>query len=356
MKTSLLIPGNSLTKCHYGENPTLSFVNTEWTFIRPHVLLWADEIFIEKDDFKNIVKNTEDKVINESLKLVYDRLKKEGIIKTFDALNFAPDYLKDAIDYQVTSDAERWKKYEPEVDKKTGKIDLNYICINGMDICPPKLYSFYYSLSFSRLLNSECLLNTFEFELCKRRFGEVSKEYKFPDTNPFQIAFNTITPNIQILGSYAIHTQCDKCKNKKICQKECVEKTDEYLSIVLDLRKRDELRELKGIITESKKRIKDDGDSIKKIKIMSEEIQDRANKHKELILKTFPRLERWANITTAISLPISFAASASNEGLITLAGIGLAGASQGTKEILNCLKSKYKWVTFYDELKNIKMK
>lgn len=60
----------------------------------------------------------------------------------------------------------------------------------------------------------------------------------------------------------------------------------------------------------------------------------------------FPKVKRWANVTTIISLPVAVAGLASGASLVSLAGAAAAGMAQVGKEYVQFLESKYRWIGF----------
>jgi hypothetical protein len=355
MKTRLLVHGSSLVDIKkHKRKKMVTYVAAEWLVSRPHIVLWANEILISEGDFKSAHLYFEDDICSESIRLLFDILKDRGVIKTFEPSSIVPPFFGKAIERQVKEDEKRWKIQKP-ADTETGKVDLANIHIGGVDICHYRLKGIYSSLGLARLLDTYCLFDTYEYEVCRRRFGEgLVGNHGFLQ-NPFERAFDVLSPNIQLLGNYVIHAeQCDTCRHKKQCASNCVEQTEEAVSFALELRYRDEMVELKKVISDSIEKLKKgEINSRSEQNFLKNEIQTRADNCKKRLLNTFPQVERWVNITTAISTPLVFAGALTGNSLVSFVGLGLLGSSQATNEIMKYLQSKYRWVAFLDEISEI---
>jgi hypothetical protein len=355
MKTKLLVHGSSLVGIKkHKRKKMVSYVAAEWLIYRPHIVLWADEILVSERDFRSAHLYFDDDICKESARLLFDMLKERGVIKTFEPSSVAPPFFDKAIGKQVRNDEKRWA-IQKQADTKTGKADLANIHIGGLTICHYRLEGIYSSLGFARLLDAQCLFDTYEYEVCRRRFDEESPKYRAFLKSPFEKAFDILAPDVQLLGNYVIHSeQCETCHNKQQCMSSCVEQTEEMVSFALQLRCRDEMLELKEIISDSIEKLKKG-----KIRSLSEqnylrkEIQSSADKCKRRLLSTFPQVERWVSITTALSTPVAFAGALTGNNLVSLVGVGLLGSSQATIEVIKYLRSKYRWVAFLDEISGI---
>lgn len=358
MKTKLLVPGTSLMLLDEDEREkSISYVATEWLISHPHVILWSDEIYMADSDFKAIHTYSDDEIASGSIRLLFDKLERSGVIKTFNPSSIASPVLKEAIEKQVIEDEERWK-VEKLTDPDTGKIDMANIRIGDLDICRFRLQSVYSSLAIANVLDSYCLFSTYEYELCKKRFGEISIKSASLQKQPFQEVLEIFVPDFQLLGDYIINReQCIKCKNEEKCASRCIDQTEEAISTVLDLRERDEMVELKEVILEviEKVREKENGDSSEKERLKIE-IHEKVKKYKYRLFKTFPKVERWAHITTVMSIPISFAGTIAGSSLVSFLGIGLLGSSQIATETIKYLQSKYQWIGFLDKIAHLKPK
>lgn len=77
---------------------------------------------------------------------------------------------------------------------------------------------------------------------------------------------------------------------------------------------------------------------------------DKKKKIRKNIYTVFPKVKRWANIATMISIPISVFGVATGNAIMTIAGFSLAGFSRFTKEQIHLLENKYRWITFLPSL------
>lgn len=357
MKTKLLVPGTSLMLLDEDEREkSISYVATEWLVSHPHAILWSDEICMSDSDFKTVHACSDDQIVSDSIRLLFDKLKRNDVIKTFNPSSIAPPVLKEAIERQVAEDEERWKVEKP-TNFETGKIDMAYIRIGDLDICPFRLQSVYTSLAFANLLDAHCLFNPYEYEICKKRFAEISRDTSL-QKHPFQEVLEIFAPDFQLLGDYVIKKeQCNKCKNEEKCASRCIEQTEEAISMVLDLRERDEIVQLKQVISDIIEKLREkENHHTSEEERLKMEIQEKVKKCKHRLFNTFPKVERWAHITTVMSIPISFAGTSSGNSLVSFLGLGLLGLSQITTETIKYLQSKYKWIAFLDKVAHLNPK
>ena len=103
----------------------------------------------------------------------------------------------------------------------------------------------------------------------------------------------------------------------------------------------DEIHQIKDVINQ---RNKIDG-VINPIEIKNEFIDIR-NKLNKRIKKVFPKVKRWPNLSTIMSVPIAIGGLVTGNPVLTVGGASMAGASTMVKELVTYLENKYNWVGF----------
>lgn len=364
MSLNSLVHSYSFAGIGAGSSCVPSNVSLEWLIEKPHILLWADNIYITNKSFEYLANGFEnDRIKQESISMVLDEFKKEKVINLFD-----PDqYCKPALQYmiwnQVEEDKKRWWDQNITLDPETGKSDLNNICIGSTKVCPTILSSIYFGMALSRKLDSGCLFDSHILDICSQRFKEID-----PATcaSPFIDVFGMIVPNVQVLGDYVVHNSCNTCYSEDKCKSNCLTQTEMMIGKIIDFRIRDEMKQTKDAITKAIQLARDKNQTDSEI--ILKEFKNEVLECKKRMLNTFPKINRWVQITAMLSAPLIYLGSNYSDSLVSgLPEIGSAGlmtkvggaglaASLAMDRSLNYLKSKYQWINFLDELKEFNTK
>ncbi len=363
MSLNSLVHSYSFAGIGAGSNCVPSNVSLEWLIMKPHIFLWADNIYITNKSFEHLITGgfEKDRIKQESISMVLEEFKKERIISVFD-----PDqYCKPALQYmiwnQVEEDRKRWGNQDVEFDPETGKGDLNNICIGNTRVCPTILSSIYFGMALSQRLDSGCLFDSQILNICSQRFKEINST---TSPSPFVDVFGMIVPEIQVLGDYVVHKACNTCVNEEKCKSKCLQQTELMIGKIMDFRIRDEMKQTKDAITRAiqlaKNKNQYDPDIILK------EFNGEVLECKKRMQNTLPKVNRWVQITAMVSAPLIYLGTNYNDSLVSalpgstglmtkVGGAGLA-ASIAMEKSLNYLKGKYQWINFLDELKQFNVK
>jgi hypothetical protein len=364
MSLNSLVHSYSFAGIGSGSSCVPSNVSLEWLIMKPHILLWADNIYITNESFEHLVNGfEEDRVRQESINMVLDEFKKERVINLFDPNQYCKPALQYMIWNQVDEDKKRWGNRDVKFDPETGKGDLNNICIGNTKVCPTILSSIYFGMALARRLDSGCLFDSHILNICSQRFNEIEANTY---SSPFVDVFGMIVPEVQALGDYVVHKACNTCANEEKCKSECLQQTEIMIGNLMDFRIRDEMKQTKDAIKKAiqlaRNKSQDDPDMILK------EFNKEVLECKKRMLDTLPKVNRWVQITAMLSAPLIYLGTNYSDclvssmpeigatGLITkVGGAGLA-ASIAMDRSLSYLKSKYQWVNFLDELKQFNAK
>jgi hypothetical protein len=133
--------------------------------------------------------------------------------------------------------------------------------------------------------------------------------------------------------------------NERDCKDTYLSNVELNINQIFKWRNYDELQQLKGIV----------GEITEKRRLLAgvinpTEIQQDLMKQEKLLEKRvhliFPKIRRWSNVTTLLSIPVALAGIGTGSPLFTISGASLAGASQLLVAATNLLSSKYSWVSF----------
>ena len=356
-RVRLLLEGTSLTDIGDRKWGHVRPIGIECLMARPHSILWSDQILIPKGSVESIQElYASNKTILDSYLFVIDELSKHGILKNFDPSTCLSSRLAEAVIVQVKKDEKRWSR-KMEKDPKTGKSDRANIYIDDLKICGGRLGAAYATLALAREFDAGMYLCPETLYVCRKRFGEISQN-KYAD--PFGQVFNALVPDVRVLGEYAEfypydfrpkNHHCDNCAHEDDCRKSCMDQTENNLNMLLEMRLRDEMTELKKRLGKAIFSYPSDKDL--DAKSILAQLRNEEIRCKKRMKQTFPKIERWAAITALISTEAALLGSAFGNSLIS--GVSVAGAvptglSLGSVEYL---KSKYQWVGFVEELRKL---
>jgi len=326
----------------------------EWLLRYPAVLLWADKILVSKATWNFIQEATypDPDELAKSIKLIFQIAAEKDMIEIVDPTEVLSKEFDQLIINQIETDIPLLLKTFPEhVSLRDDEKDDShtFLKIAGIDYCFPQISAVYTSLTLARFWNANCLFDSSSFNLLRFKFGISGppKEGDIGFMQAFSSIFNTKLPNELQLPKYAFNqdNKCSKCKNDKSCKKSYLGKLEKDTKDFLKWRDFDEIlqmREVLSSIIQNKLLI---GDAIdpEDVALEFEAVQ---SKYYKMITSLFPRISRWANISTIVSTPLVVAGLAVQNPILTVTGATLAGISKITEESIKILTSKHRWVTF----------
>lgn len=330
----------------------------DWIMNYPSILLWADKIIFTPKMWDSIQKeHSKSKEAAKCFKLIFDIAKTNGIIEILDPSEIINDPLKDMMDAQIKKDIISLKTIFPERVKeknisKTKDVQLIETVIDGIGYCPAYLWAIYASIILARTWNANCLFNAHSLHFCRYKFGisNFPREADIGIKQSFATLFESFLPNDSFIHNYAFEDKkrCSICKSEKKCSDSYLLDMEKKVIELFKWREYDELHQIKSVINKIiAQQTESNG------LIVPNEIIKNFNKEKSKIQKrmtaVFPKVKRWANITTILSIPVAITGLATSNPLITVTGAATAGLSQATRELIEFLKNKYQWVGFISE-------
>lgn len=325
----------------------------EWVFNNPSVLIWADKIYISETAWEEAVSGRgaqEGIIISKCLKLIFEIAKAEGLIEVIKPNKIISQEIKDNIISEVEKDREKLINIFPN-NIKIGdeeKVPGSFF-VEGEEYCTPRLYAVYVNIILSRIYDAHGLFNSNIYNYCKYKFGLENSQIKKSNEvfEGFKNIFNAYIPNDLKMPEYVYFnkTQCNKCKNTELCKDKYLIDLEKNLKNFLKWRSFDEIQQIKDVLEKiTKIRKKQNG------VITAQEIIDKfgniENKLRKRVLSIFPKVKRWSNIITVISLPTALIGSTSGEYLITIPSAALTVLARVTNTIIDIFSSKYSWIAF----------
>ena len=327
-----------------------------WVFNNPSTLLWADKIIFTPVMWDRIVNgrlSNRKEELSKAIKFVFERLNAEGIIEICEPSKYISNNLVKEMDEQVIKDMRTLSDSFPSVisfnygkNDETGRISPDELKIGDYEYCPANLFSIYGGLLLSRLIGAQPLFDNRSFEYLKYRFGMDINNCQ-SEIKTFSSIFNSILPNDNIFPKIVLanDNNCNNCIKINTCKKEYLKILNDKIDDIIKWRKYDEIFQIKTVINNI---IKDcnDGDLMLNSDDILKKYHEKENKINSLIKSTFPKVRRFANMATMVSLPFAVIGVAADASLITASGLSIAGLSQISKEVISLLESKFRWVGF----------
>lgn len=323
----------------------------EWILDHPSIFLWADKVVVSSSIWDSVFEaGYPDHLpeLSKSIKLLFEMAKAENIIEVVSTKEIMADSFSDYLHKEVENDRVLLAKEFPEQIKFDDKVPGG-LFIGRNHYCTPSVWQIYAGLFLSQAVGAQCLFSKESLEYCKYKFGlgyttNVVSDAKF---DALQKIFEAFVPNEPIIHDYAYkhRGQCTSCKNEKVCPDKYLTHVEENFDKVLKWRSYDELKQIRTIVNNIIAKKEAYGDFL-----VAEDVVREFNKERNEIRKNihslFPKVKRWANVTTMVSVPVAIAGAFSGIPALAATATTIAGASLVTKEAIDMFSSKNRWVSF----------
>jgi len=339
--------------------------DVDWLIRYPSVLIWADKIIVTTaiwDAIQSGYCPGEERYpeLSKCILLILEIAKSEGIIEVINPTNIISPVVKDKIVNQVEKDRDQLAKLFPEQIALGDEEQVpGQIFIDGIEYCWPHIWTIYASLILARAWDAHCLFNEHDLIYCKYKFGLSSflRETEIGRIEGFQTVFNAYVPNESVFPEYVTVNKelCGKCTKEQNCKDKYLLGLETNVKELLKWRDYDEIQQLKAITNQIVEKRAREGGVIEPADIRHD-LQDQQNRLRRRLKLVFPKVRRWSNITTVLSIPIVLAGVATSSPLIAIVGGSIAGLSQATKQVIELLSNKYSWVGFVSKEINLSEK
>lgn len=323
-------------------------------FLHPSYILWADKIILP-NPVMNIIQNgiRYEKGEDIVLKLIIDMLDAAGFIEKIDSSSLLTPSVWKSLDCEIDSDIKLLKGIYPQ---KEDDDEHMVLWINNKPFCYPIMRYVYASLYLSQKLDCHCLFNQGAIALCNGKFGITKANVGLQSDRVIQgvsRVFNSVLPD-EIWSPYKLLSyECQNCVHRKgKCFDEIVSNTEKEIALFLEWREYDEIKQIKEVVDEIIKK-KNKYDGIVSPEEIRQEFESRKRKLNTAIHKRFPKLRRWSNCITYLSVPATIASACVGDPALTITSASISAASLLTSAITESLSEKHNWVNF--SLKNIQL-
>lgn len=353
MSNKVLVTGLSLGKKF--DTCQACGLDMNWLLRYPSILVWADKIFIPESIWsdattEHIFDSDKYSDINKCIKLIFEFARAEGIIEIVNPQSVIDSSISGKISEQIEKDRIQLSKLFPESihvgddEKVPGQL-----FINGTEYCHPFMWIVYASLVLSKAWDAHCLFDNRTMNICGYKFGlsNLPPHADLGRIEALQSIFEGYLPNETIFPEYITtkRAECGNCTREQKCKDTYLSTLESNLKKTLSMRAYDEISQLKSVINDIVDKRNKSGGIIDASEIR-QEFLDTQNKLRRRIRLVFPKIKRWSNITTVLSIPIALAGAATGLPLLTITGSSLFGLSQAASKTTDILSSKYSWTGF----------
>lgn len=354
MSNNLLVTGLALGK-GFDTCQACNF-DLQWLLLYPSILVWADNLFIPESiwqvassgEYNPLTKDNPE--LSKCIKLMFDIARSEGIIKLINPKDIITQPISDHIDKQIEKDRVQLAKLFPnnitlgDDEKVPGQI-----FVGGTEYCYPYMWTIYASLVLSKACNAHCLFDDRVLDLCSYKFG-LSSYPTQADTRrieTFHSIFEAYLPNDPIFPEYVTVNRelCPKCSKENACKDSYLSELEYNLKNLLTWRDYDEILQLKSVVNAIVDK-RDKSSGIIDASEIRKEFLDTQRNLRRMVKLVFPKIKRWSNITTLVSIPVALTGVATGLPLLYMTAGGIAGLAQAARLTTEILSSKYSWTGF----------
>lgn len=327
-----------------------------WLFSNPSSLLWIDKIivtplFYEKfknglysDDGLSYIDEKEKNLYYEAIKIIFESLEDNNILEVKDVSKFITESHSEKIIKQIKDDLILLNNFFPEsINAIEVKNTFDTFTVEGEEFCIPKIWEIYASLYLSKKWNANLLFRESSYKYLKYKFGIRlhNEEICTYPTSSFKKILSARVPEFELLPDSMWCKSCNAFTDygyQGINSNSIVERN---IKNIMKVKNYDELYQLRCVLEKISRTARCGDDELILDEFKSEEF--KINKR---INKTFPRIERWANVTTILSLPVLVAGVSMGSSLLSSIGAGVAGVATSMKHYTEVARSKYQWIGF----------
>ena len=320
-----------------------------WLIENPSTLIWTDKVLIMENSWRNREKTNakQNKGINMVLDIAYDN----GLIELVNLNSIRSYFVSQKVRKQVEADVNLLKETYPDVIKEGSPDVPGEIIVEDMGFCFPEIASIYGSQKLASIYNASCLMSDRDLKFLKYRFGMGS----IPPNRSEVIdeIMSLYIPNELIFHNYAftLEEKCDSCVHLNECKSTYLQDIEENTLNMLKWRDYDEIgrakEELEKIID-----IKNQSVGSYDIDDIKREYEEKQREINKKMKKVFPKVKRWANISTAFATAATIYNAFSGNQTATMISASFLGASMISEEYTKHYESKNAWVGFINKANN----
>ncbi|KAA6311872.1 hypothetical protein EZS27_037087, partial [termite gut metagenome] len=285
---------------------------------------------------------------NKATKLIFEILDSVGMVEVVNTKSLLTEDFVSGLYNTIDKDLELL------IEGKECKNIEGFYVIDELEYCTPHLWTTYASLILSQYYNSNILLEQYELNYLKNLIyvkENIEVKNLTSKTNIIQEVFNILLPEEMLRHQYLYDSKdrCETCKFMEKCDSSYLSEIEKQLFKILDRRNYDEIISLTKILdkicdSKFKESLEIDTPSVMR------ELNIEKTKAQKMINKTFPKIQRWSNMVTTLSVPFTIMSGVySKSPFITGLGVGSVALNRGVNALLDILKSKYQWINFLNK-------
>ena len=317
--------------------------------------LWVDKMVVSQKVYQLISDGFPDKYTARIIKMIIDYYQDNNAI---DLLDTTTIYNKDVSKLVETISildlaqlqAKSGREYNHSADKD-GKKDSTVLECNGNEYCFPKLVAINGDLLLAKLTNSSCMFDDYESEFCKQKFS-LFQDKIYCDRSKIdsmEKIISSFLPDIHTLPKYIDNhyreTTCFECGDIERCERDYLKMLEVNLKQYFSWKDYDEFHQLRALLNQIIKN-RDSTQSEYTAENIYEDYLNEKNRINVLIHRRLPKISRWVNLITSISVPIDLIALSTGNIPTSLAASITAGASTLLTNQITRIQDKHKWINF----------
>lgn len=332
----------------------------DWLMTHPSVLAWADKILVSESIWKTI--QTEgtpyaEKPTARALKVVFQLAMDAGLIELYKVSDHLPSTVAQQIYNRIDREVAFHAAQDPEhVVLGDDEQVPGQVFVRGFEYCTPNLHTIYSGFYLSRKLGAQCLFGRRTIPWIFQKFsGRLPPEAVRSPLSAFHQVFQLRLPETRILNFYSVQGlsnaehNCSSCSHTSACDEIYLHDVERRTRKVLDWRDYDEVaaaREAFNRVVEKR----DPTGLIASPEELSHEFREEQARLQRHIKKVFPKIRRWANVTSIVSANTALlSASVPDSAGLTLTTAATATLSASLAQAVDLLESRYSWVGYLSQ-------
>ncbi|MGO8750582.1 MAG: hypothetical protein ACLQNE_31930 [Thermoguttaceae bacterium] len=321
-----------------------------WVLAYPAMLVWSDGIILTPTIWAQLTSGAWPPNVPElarCLKIIFELAHDAHIVEVRD-----PSQV-------VTPDlaTEIWKQAEADhgiiSHAFPGRVSLDDrgLVVDGHDYCLPYVASLYSVLVLSAAWNAHCFLSDRALTYWKYRFGTASPQREAsPHAEGFQSVFDAYLPNEPLGTKYLecslVHRdKLGVCEKRPECERNSLAEIEKNAATLLHWRDYDEVHQLRDVVERIVRQRESAGGALNPEEVTKDvrELERKLNRRMRLV---FPKITRWADIVTMLSVPVTLASVETGSRALICSAASLGAIAQLGKIATSVLKSHYSWIGF----------